>query len=86
MADSMDKIIYKVNGEQQTTADATLSVEQILRAAGEAASIDLQQLNSYILESIRTGRKYKSLGDTVEILNDDEFLAIHAGATPVALF
>ena len=79
------EIHYRVNGEQQTTTDATLSVEQILRTAGKAASIDLQQLNSYILENIKTGKKYESLADIVEILNDDEFLAVHSGATPVAL-
>ena len=78
------EIHYKVNGEQQTTTDATLSVEQILRAAGKAASIDLNQLNSYILENIKTGKKYQNLADIVDISNDDEFLAVHSGATPVA--
>ena len=78
-------IHYKVNGEQQSTTDATLSVEAILRTAGKAASIDLQALNSYILENIKTAKKYESLSDVVEILNDDEFLAVHSGATPVAL-
>lgn len=82
MADSI--IHYKVNGEQQTTTNATLSVEQILRAAGKAASIDLNQLNSYILENIINGRKYQNLADIVDISNDDEFLAVHSGATPVA--
>ena len=80
------KIHYKVNGEQQVTTDATLTVEQILGAAGKAASIDVQQLDSYILENLGTGEKYESLDGIVEISNDDEFLAIHAGPTPVALF
>ena len=79
-------IHYKVNGEQQTTTDATLSVEQILRVAGKAASIDLNQLNSYILENIKTGQKYQNLADIADISNDDEFLAVHSGATPVACF
>lgn len=79
------EIHYRVNGEQQTTTDVTLSVEQILRTAGKAASIDLQQLNSYILENIKTGKKYDHLTDIVDILNDDQFLAVHSGATPVAL-
>ena len=79
------KIQYKVNGEQLTAPDATLTVKQILQDAGKAASIDLQDLNSYILENIGTGEKYESLDDIVKILNDDEFLAIHSGATPVAL-
>lgn len=77
---------YKVNGEQQTTTNATLSVEQILRAAGKPASIDLNQLDSYILENIKTGKKYQNLTDIVDISDDDEFLAVHSGATPVALF
>ncbi len=83
----LDTVIhYKVNGEQQTTTNVTLSVEQILRAAGKPASIDLNQLNSYIVENINTGRKYQNLVDIVDISNDDEFLAVHSGATPVAFF
>ena len=78
------EIHYKVNGEPQTTTNATLSVEQILRAAGKAASIDINQLDSYILENIKTEKKYQNLADTVDISNDDEFLAVHSGATPVA--
>ncbi len=79
------EIIYKVNGEQQSTTDANLTVQQILQKAGKAASIDLQQLDSYILENIQSSRKYAYLDDVVEIMNDDEFLAVHSGATPVAL-
>ncbi|MYB34849.1 MAG: hypothetical protein F4X92_06965 [Gammaproteobacteria bacterium] len=78
------EIHYRVNGEQQTTTDSTLSVEQILRSAGKTASIELQQLDSYILENIKTGNKCESLTDMVNILNGDEFLAVHSGATPVA--
>lgn len=78
------KIHYQVNGEPQTTTDATLSVEQILRNAGKEASIDLNQLSSYILENIKTGDKFVNLSDSVTILNNDEFLAVHSGATPVA--
>lgn len=77
-------IYYKVNGEKLSTTDATLSVEEILRSAGKGASIDLQQLNSYILENISTGKKYENLADIVTIMNDDQFLAVHSGATPVA--
>ena len=78
-------IHYQVNGEQQTTTSPTLSVEQILQAAGKAASIDLNQLKSYILENVETGKKYQNLADVVKISNDDKFLAVHSGATPVAL-
>lgn len=79
-----EEIHYRVNGEPEATTNASLSVEQILRASGKAASIDLSQINSYILENIKTGQKYQNLADTVDILNDDEFLAVHSGATPVA--
>ncbi len=75
---------YKINGERQATSNATLSVEQILLVAGKAASIDLGQLNHYILEDIKTGKKYQNLADSIDILNDDEFLAVHSGSTPVA--
>ena len=78
------KIHYRINGEQQTTTDPDHSVEQILQSAGKAASIELQQLDSYILENIKTGEKYENLTDMVNILNGDEFLAVHSGATPVA--
>ena len=78
------EISYRVNGEPQVTKIAELTVQQILRAAGKPASIDLQQLSSYILENIKTGEKYESLEDSVHILNNDEFLAVHSGATPVA--
>ena len=79
-----NKIHYRVNGEQQDTAEASLSVEQILRTAGKATSIDLQQLHSYILEDLKTGSSYENLSEIVTISNGDEFLAIHSGATPVA--
>lgn len=81
----VEKIIhYKVNGEEQTTEHATLTVEQILRNAGRAASIDVAQINDYYLESIDDGRKYENLADRVTIKEGNQFLAIHRGKTPVA--
>ena len=80
-----DKVIhYKVNGERQTTRHYTLTVEQILRNAGRAASIDVAQINDYYLESIDDGRKYESLTDRVAIREGNQFLALHRGKTPVA--
>ena len=79
-------IQYQVNGENQKTVEKSLSVEQILRSAGKGASIDLRQLDSYILENIKTGQKYERLDDIVDISDGDQFLAVHSGATPVALF
>lgn len=77
-------ILYKVNGEQCTTVKNPISVETILRNAGPGAAIDLADLGSYFLENTSDGRKYESLGDLVTISDGDNFLAIHAGSTPVA--
>jgi len=79
-------ISYKVNGEQLCTSNPKLTVEEILQDAGKAASIDLQQLDSYYLENIKTCEKYETLTDLVEIIDKDEFLALYSGATPVACF
>ena len=83
--ESGEVIYYEVNGEKQQTSESRLSMEQILRSAGRDASIDLQQLNSYILENIGTGKKYGSLNEIVDIVDGDKFLAVHSGATPVAI-
>ena len=79
-------IHYTVNGEQLTTDKETLSVEQILTSAGSAASIDLEKLNSYILENIKSLARYESLNDQVKIESGDQFIAVYSGATPVADF
>lgn len=77
-------IRYEVNGETRTTAGQTLTVEEILRNAGRAASIDVANVNDYYLESIADGRKYERLDVAVAINEGDRFLAIHRGRTPVA--
>ena len=77
-------IHYKVNGEEQTTQQTSLTVEDILRHAGAAASIDIREVGDYFLENIATGRKYENLGARVDIEEGDQFLAVHCGATPVA--
>lgn len=74
---------YKVNGEDQTTDRRVLTVEEMLRLAGAAAGIDVNDLGSYFIEKLN-GEKYENLSDHINIANGDEFLAIHAGATPVA--
>ena len=79
-----DTIHYKVNGEEQVTQQESLSVEEILRNAGKAASINLEQIDSYILENIETGKKYENLADQVDLKEGDQFLVVHTGATPVA--
>ena len=77
-------IHYKVNGEELTTTDATLTVEIILTDAGDAASVDTSQLDSYTLENIADGRKYENPTDKVCVEDGDQFLAIYRGRTPVA--
>lgn len=77
-------IHYKVNGEEQTTQKDSLTVREILQNAGEAASIDLSQINSYFLENVETGQKYENADDRVDLKEGDQFLAIHVGPTPVA--
>lgn len=82
---TMDQAIrYKVNGEEQTTTENPLTVEMILRNAGATASIDVTQINSYFLENLASGHKYENLTDRVTIKEDDQFLAVHVGRTPVA--
>lgn len=75
---------YKVNGEEQSTTVNPLAVGQILKNAGDAASIDIAQLDSYFLERISDGRKYEKLAEEVSIEEGDQFLAVHVGRTPVA--
>ena len=81
----VDKPIrYNVNGEQNTTLENPLSLKTILRNAGIKASIDINCLDSYYLENTVDGRKYEKPDDLVTLSDGDNFLAIHAGSTPVA--
>ena len=75
---------YTVNGEDQATEVGRLTVEQILRRAGVAASIDVAEIASYFLENVADGRKYENLADYVDVKNGDQFLAVHVGRTAVA--
>ena len=78
------RISYTVNGEPQVTEKTPLTVEEILRQAGADAAIDLNQLESYYLDNVRTGARYEDLDDEVPIADGDQFVALHAGRTPVA--
>lgn len=75
---------YQVNGEDQSTQDNSLTVETILRNAGSAASIDVAEINDYLLENVADGHKYEDLADKVLIKDGDKFVAVHVGKTPVA--
>ncbi|MXW01496.1 MAG: hypothetical protein F4X59_18085 [Holophagales bacterium] len=78
------EIHYAVNGEPQVTTESPLTVEEILRRAGAGAAIDLNQLASYYLDNVRSGVRYENPGDEVPIADGDQFVALHAGPTPVA--
>ncbi len=78
------EIRYAVNGETQVTKTSPLAVKEILRRAGPDAAIDLDQLDSYYLDNVRSGVRYENLDDEVAIANDDQFVALYAGPTPVA--
>lgn len=75
---------YGVNGEELEAKKNPLTVEEILKQAGKSASIDVNELDSYYLESISGSNKYENLSDLVPIKDGDEFLAVHTGSTPVA--
>ena len=62
-----------------------MTVEEILRRAGTDAAIDVDDLESYYLDNVHTGVRYESLSDEVPVADGDQFLALHAGRTPVAL-
>ena len=75
---------FKVNGEHLLTDRNPISLETIFLMAGVKAAIDVNDLQSYYLENTADGRKYDDLQAQVTIVEGDNFLAIHAGSTPVA--
>ena len=74
---------YEVQGEPQET-DHEMTVKEVLENAGTKASIDVNELDNYILEDLNTGKKYENLQDPVPINEGDKFVAIYRGKTPVA--
>ena len=74
---------YEVQGEPQET-DHEMTVKEILEKAGPKASIDVNELDKYILEDMTTGKKYENLQDPVKINEGDKFIANYRGKTPVA--
>ena len=81
---AQELIRYTVNGEESTTRVSPVLLETILRGAGPGAAIDLDDLGSYYLENTADGRKYENLNELVPVSDGDNFVAIHAGSTPVA--
>ena len=77
-------IHYQVNGEQQRTERAILTVKEILQHAGSAAAIDMADLDSYYLEDMASERQYRGMDEPVNIKDGDQFLAVYSGRTPVA--
>ncbi len=83
-SEPMVGIRYAVNGEAQVASISPLALEEILRRAGADAAIDLNELQSYYLDNVRSGDRYENLDDEVPIVDGDQFVALHAGPTPVA--
>ena len=77
-------IHYLVNGERQRTEKETMTVEEILRHAGNGAGIDVNDLDNYYLESVTNERQYRDLTDEIKLEDGDQFLAVYSGRTPVA--
>lgn len=78
------QIQYEVNGERQTAQQSPITLKVILDNAGRDAGIDPAEIHSYRLENVTTGDRYSSLDELVPVSNDDSFVAIYTGATPVA--
>lgn len=74
----------QVNGHPITTDADSLTVAEILTTAGRSAAVDVGELRYYYLERIDGRHRFESLEDTVTLADGDEFLAVHAGSTPVA--
>ena len=77
-------IRYEVNGEKLVASVTSMSVADILRAAGESAGIEPNDLQCYYLEDLERGIKYNDLSKPVSLSDGDKFLALHIGPTPVA--
>ena len=77
-------IHYTVNGERQVSKESPLTLEEILRRAGSDAAIDLDKLEDYYLDNVRTGARYENLRDEVPVSDGDQFVALYSGPTPVA--
>lgn len=78
------EIGYMVNGEPQVAEKTPLTLEEILRRAGGDAAINVDELESYYLDDVRSGVRYENLDDEVPLAEGDRFLALYAGPTPVA--
>ncbi|MCY4278070.1 MAG: hypothetical protein OXE81_09590 [Gammaproteobacteria bacterium] len=77
-------IRYQVNGEAQTTVSSPLTMGEILERAGASASINVNDRASYYLENLATEQRYDDLDAEVAVCEDDRFIAVHRGPTPVA--
>ncbi|MCY4263259.1 MAG: hypothetical protein OXE78_00145, partial [Gammaproteobacteria bacterium] len=78
------EIHYQVNGENQAIASNRLTMVAILERAGKPASINVDDLSSYYLENVVTGKCYDDLDAEVIVCEGDRFIAVHSGKTPIA--
>ena len=77
-------IRYKVNGEELKTTNSQMTVEEILKAAGKPASVDVNDLPSYFLQDLKSEQKYENLTDVVSISEGSQYLAVYRGKVSVA--
>ena len=84
MSGEKHSVKYQVNGEQQSSRQSVLTMEEILQRAGASAGIDTANLGSYYLERLRDGQRYEQLEEKVNLRDGDRFLAVYSGRTPVA--
>ena len=75
-----------VNGEECHVPPKPTVRDILSAAAAKDACVSADQLGKYYLESwSATGRlRWEDLDDPVEARPDQLFIALHAGATPVA--
>ena len=77
-------IRYKVNGEELKTTISKMTVEEILKAAGKSASVNVNDLSNYFLQDLKSEHRYENLTDVVSISEGDQYLAVYRGKVPVA--
>lgn len=72
--------VYSVNGEEESTTDAEVTVRQILEDAG------FKPAEEYTLKSQDPPHDYDSnYGESVKIHPQQRFEALHKGPTPTSM-
>lgn len=71
-------VVYSVNGEEQTSEEDRLTVEEILDRAG------FQPATDYTLSRDSDGHVFQRLDEVVKLKKHDRFTATWSGPTPVS--